>query len=299
MKAIIFAGQGSQKVGMGKELVETSKAARGIFQVADEVTDGKISRVCFEGPQEELNLTVNTQPCVFTVGIAYMAAMEEKGIRADVTAGFSLGEYGALVCSRVLTFEDALRLVLVRGELMNECAVNNPGGMAAVLGMDDEKLVELCNRVDGYVVPVNYNCPGQTVVAGDKSAVEQLSKVITDNGYGKCIQLAVSGAFHSKHMEDAARGFEKHVESTIFQDPETPFISNVTGDFVKSGSELKELEVRQIHSPVLWEQSIRTAISFGADSFIEAGPGRTLTGLMRKIDQNVDAKTAEALLSDK
>lgn len=295
-KAIIFAGQGAQKAGMGKELVKISKEAERIFQIADEYSAGKISGLCFNGPQSELDLTINTQPCVFTVDIAYLAALREKGIEADMTAGFSLGEYGALVCSKVLSFEDALQMVIKRGELMNEAAKEKEGSMAAIMGIDNEMLGQMCAVVNGYAEPVNYNCPGQTVVAGDKNAIFELVQKVKELGTGKAIQLAVSGAFHSKHMSAAADEYEKYINKFVFNDPTIPFVSNVTGDFVYSGKEIRELAVKQIKSPVRWEISIRKMLDNGAGMFIEAGPGKTLTGFMKKIEPNIESVLADSLI---
>lgn len=296
MNAVIFSGQSAQKVGMGKRLAELSEAAGKIFQKADDMTQGLVTRLCFEGPQSELDLTVNTQPCVFTVDVAYMAALEEKGIKADMTAGFSLGEYAALVCSGVLTFEEALAIVIKRGQLMNSAAQEQEGSMAAIIGIEQEEIYGLCRVAGGYVEPVNFNCPGQTVVAGDKKAILQLVQKVQDLGKGKIVPLAVSGAFHSRHMDRAAEEFEAFISNFEFRNPVIPFVSNVTGDFVRSGLELKNLAVMQMKSPVHWEKSIRTMISAGARSFIEAGPGRTLTGFMKKIDGDTEAVTAESLI---
>lgn len=296
MNAVIFSGQGAQKVGMGKALAEVSEGAREIFRIADEYTEGLVSRLCFEGPQSDLDLTINTQPCVFTVEVAYLEALRERGIEADVTAGFSLGEYGALVCSKVLSFEDALKMVVKRGQLMNTAAQKQEGSMAAIIGINNEEIYSMCKAASGYVEPVNYNCPGQTVVAGDKNAIYYLVQKLRSLNKGKIIPLAVSGAFHSKHMSSAAQEYESYINSIEFMDPVIPFVSNVTGDFVKSGAELKSLAVRQIKSPVLWEKSMRTMISAGVNRFIEAGPGRALTGFTRKINNEVEAVLADSLI---
>jgi [acyl-carrier-protein] S-malonyltransferase len=295
-QAIIFAGQGAQKAGMGKELVTKSKAAEEIFQIADDYSQGRISRLCFAGPQNELDLTINTQPCVFTVEIAYLEALRERGIEAELTAGFSLGEYGALVCSKVISFEDALRMVIKRGEFMNAAAESREGSMAAIMSIDNETLMRLCGEVSGYVEPVNFNCPGQTVVAGDRAAVTELVQKVKELSIGKAIQLAVSGAFHSRHMINAAEEYDKYIREIIFHDPVIPIVSNVTGDFVTKGEELKALAVQQIYSPVRWENSIRKMIESGGDKFVEAGPGKTLTGFMKKIAPDIEAVLADSFI---
>lgn len=275
--AIIFAGQGAQFTGMGKSLLE-KPAARRIFEMCDELRPGTSSQ-CFEGTKEELSVTKNTQPCLFAVGLASAAALEDEGVRADMCAGFSLGEITACAYSGLLSYEDAFRLVIRRGELMDECAGKNPGSMAAVLKLDAAAVEGLCADFD-RVYPVNYNCPGQIAVAGDASEMDSFIAEVKKAG-GRAIKLAVSGAFHSPFMSGAAKSLKVCAENLVFRQPAIPLYSNLTGK--PYSGDFAALLSGQIENPVRWEKLIRGMADDGADAFVECGAGKVLSGFIPRI----------------
>lgn len=275
--AVVFAGQGAQHPGMGKELFEASAAARSVFEMAEKFRPGTL-RQCFEGTKQELSETVNTQPCVFAVDLACAEALREAGITVRGAAGFSLGEIAALAFTGVLSAEDAFRLVCKRAELMERCSLEKPGAMAAVLGLETEKAERVCREAG--VWPVNYNCPGQLVAAGETEAVTSLRKQATQAG-GKAVRLAVSGAFHSPLMEEASVGLTKELRRYSLRRPDLPLYANSTAN--PYGDNAAELIARQVKSPVLWQKTIENMSAAGFDTFIEAGPGTTLSGLIRRI----------------
>ncbi len=278
-----FAGQGSQFAGMGKELYETSKAAKEVFEVAESIREGTIKQ-CFEADLAELSLTQNTQPCLFCVDLAAAMALDEKGIKADYAAGFSLGEIPALAYSGVLSVEDAFKLVVKRAELMADAAEKNPGAMAAVLKLSFEEVEAICENFE-KVYPVNYNCPGQLVVAGDKAELELFCKEVAEKK-GRAKMLNVSGAFHSPFMNEAAEGLRDYLKTVKVNAPKIPLYSNFTSvSYTGSEDEIKENIVKQVVSPVKWQQTIE---GISADTFIEVGAGKTLCGLVKKI--NADMK---------
>lgn len=282
--AFVFSGQGAQYTGMGKELYECSPAAKAVFDMADELRPGT-SEQCFTAEKEELALTVNTQPCVFAVDLAAACAAEELGIKPDFIAGFSLGEIASLGFSGILSNEDAFSLVCRRARLMDEAAAKSKGAMVAVMKLTPEKVEALCKRFEN-AWPVNYNSPAQTVVAMDETLVEEFSAAVKEQR-GKAVRLAVSGAFHSPFMESASDGLAAYLENVSLSEPQIPVYSNVTaqpydGDF-------KELIINQAKSPVQWQKTVENLIDEGVDTFIEVGPGKTLTGLIKKIDAGVTA----------
>ncbi len=286
--AFVFSGQGAQYSGMGKEMYDSSAAAKAVFDMADSVRKGT-SKQCFEGTKEELCQTVNTQPCVFTADLAAARALEEKGIKPDFIAGFSLGEIAALAFSGILSDEEAFKLVCKRGELMDKAANENKGAMAAVMKLSPEKVEEICSGFD-KTYPVNYNSPAQTVVATTEENAEAFCGAVKEAG-GKAKLLAVSGAFHSPFMAQAAEGLAKYMENIEFGSPKLPIYSNYTakpyeGDF-------KSLVKAQVESPVRWQNIIENMISEGADIFIEVGVGKTLTGLIKRINADVKAFKVE------
>lgn len=282
--AFVFSGQGAQYSGMGKELFESSAAAKAVWDMADSIREGT-SAQCFEGSAEELNRTINTQPCVFTADLAAARALEEKGIKPDCVAGFSLGEIAALAFSGILTDSDAFRLVTKRGELMDKAAADNPGAMAAVMKIPPEKVEEICRGFD-KTYPVNYNSPAQTVVATTSENAEKFCEAVKEAG-GRAKLLAVSGAFHSPFMSSAAEGLAEYMKDVDFKEPKLEIYSNVTakpytGDY-------KELVKSQVESPVRWQSIVENMIASGVDTFIEAGVGKTLTGLIKRISADVRA----------
>ena len=280
--AFVFAGQGAQYPGMGRELAQCSQGAREVFAKLDALRPGT-SDQCFSGSDEDLKNTANTQPCMFAVELAAAAALEEKGVRADVTAGFSLGELAALTYSRAADLETGFRLVCRRGELMARDAEANPPTMAAVLKLTNEQVEAVCGQFD-QVYPVNYNCPGQVSVAFRKENLKPFSAAVKEAG-GRALPLKVQGGFHSPFMAQAAADFGGVLAETDLQAPAIPLYSNCTGE-VYAGDP-RELLSRQIQNPVRWETIVRNMIAAGVDTFIELGPGRTLCGLIEKIDKTV------------
>lgn len=280
--AFVFAGQGAQYPGMGRELAQCSRAAAEIFEQVDALRPGT-SEQCFSGTAEELKETKNTQPCLFAVELAAAAALAERGLKADMAAGFSLGEIGALTYTGAVDFATGFHLVCRRGELMQAAAEEQPTAMAAVLKLSNEDVEGLCAQFD-QVYPVNYNCPGQVSVACAREQLAPFSAAVKAAG-GRALPLKVRGGFHSPFMASAAQGFAGVLADCQVGRPEIPLYSNCTGG-VYTGDP-KELLARQIASPVRWETIVRNMIAAGADTFLELGPGKTLCGLIGKIDKRV------------
>lgn len=286
--AFIFSGQGAQYSGMGKELYEASPAAKAVYDMADSVREGT-SRQCFEGSAEELCKTVNTQPCVFTADLAAAYALVEKGIKPDCVAGFSLGEIAALAFSKMLSDEEAFRLVCKRGELMDKAATENPGAMAAVMKITPQQVEEICAKFD-KTYPVNYNSPAQTVVATTSENADKFCDAVKEAG-GRAKLLAVSGAFHSPFMAKAADGLAEYMKNVDFSEPETVIYSDVTAKPYEG--DYKALVKAQVESPVKWQTIVENMIADGVDTFIEVGVGKTLTGLVKRINGDVKAFKVE------
>lgn len=286
--AVLFAGQGAQKTGMGKSLYDNVAASREIFLRAEAVSPG-IMELCFSGAQEELNQTINTQPTVFTVDAAAYAALREAGIRPDAGAGFSLGEYAALFGAGALSFEDALLLVIKRARWMQESGDQKAGAMCAVLGQDAEAVEALAAKfaTGGVLLPVNYNCPGQIVVAGDEARIDEMIAYGKENKI-KCRKLPVSGAFHTSHMEEAARKISDTIEGMQFSEPAFTLYANRTGKPYEKEN-MKQVMAEQTSHPVLFEQIIRAMGSDGYDTFVEVGPGKTLSGFVTRINDQAQA----------
>ncbi len=280
--AFVFSGQGAQYTGMGKELYECSPAAKAVFDMADSIRQGT-STQCFEADKETLSITVNTQPCVFTADLAAAAAVAEKGIKPDYLAGFSLGEIAALGFGGVMSYEEAFRLVCKRGELMDKAAKENEGAMVAVMKLTPEKVEELARQFDS-TYPVNYNSPAQTVVATTKENADKLVEAVKAEK-GKGIKLAVSGAFHSPFMRSAAEGLGEYLADKELEKPLIPIYSNVTAQ--PYGDDIKQLIKSQAESPVQWQKTVENLIAEGVDTFIEVGVGKTLAGLIKKINKDV------------
>lgn len=281
--AFLFAGQGAQYAGMGRELCEVSGAAAAVFAMADALRPGT-SEQCAHASKEELSQTLNTQPCVFAADLAAARALAENGIEPDFAAGFSLGELAALAFAGAFRDADGFRLVMRRAELMQAQAERTPSGMAAALGLATEQIEALCGECGVY--PVNYNCPGQVVVAGEHEKLRAFCARLPEHG-GKALPLAVSGGFHSPVMADAAADFETELSYYSFHTLACPVYANRTG--LPYRPPFAQTLARQIDSPVLWEKTILNLLSQGADTFVELGPGRTLCGFMKKIAPNVRA----------
>ena len=286
--AFIFSGQGAQYSGMGKELYGASPAAKAVYDMADSVREGT-SKQCFEGSTEELCKTVNTQPCVFTADLAAAYALVEKGIKPDCVAGFSLGEIAALAFSKMLSDEEAFKLVCKRGELMDKAATENPGAMAAVMKITPQQVEEICSKFD-KTYPVNYNSPAQTVVATTSENADKFCEAVKEAG-GRAKLLAVSGAFHSPFMAEAADGLAEYMENVDFSQPETVIYSDVTAKPYEG--DYKALVKAQVESPVKWQTIVQNMVADGVDTFIEVGVGKTLTGLVKRINGDVKAFKVE------
>ncbi len=290
--ALLLPGQGSQNVGMGRDLAERWPEAGELFERADRILDHDLSRLCWEGPEEELTRTENAQPAILLHSYAVWRLLPAR-IREDVVigAGHSLGEFTAHLCAGALSFEDALRLVRRRGELM---AQSDEGTMAAIIGMDGDRVRELCSEDDGTVVAANFNSPGQVVISGEEDAVERVGRRAEEDedGARRVMPLQVSGAFHSPLMEVAREGLAEALATVDFGDPEFPVVANVSSEAVTSGKEARRLLVEQLTSPVRWTASVLTMRDRDPDRWLEVGPGNVLTGLLRRIDRSQAGETA-------
>lgn len=288
--AYVFPGQASQYAGMGKELSREYPEAAAIFERADDALGFSLSRLCFEGPQEELNLTANTQPAVLTTSAACLEALNALGGPVPcAVAGHSLGEYTALVAAGSLIFEDAVRLVRKRGQYMQEAVPVGEGGMAAVMGIDTELVVEACLKASefGVIEAVNLNCPGQVVIAGNTAGLKAVEPLLKAAGARRVMPIPVSAPFHSSLMIPAGRRLAEDLNNVTVSDPKIPVVANVSAGLVRSGPEVRESLIRQVYSPVRWEECVLKLISLGVDTFVEVGPGKVLCGLIKKISRDV------------
>ncbi len=291
--AFIFPGQGAQYAGMGRDLYENIPVCREMIDLASQASGVSMPELLFE-ENDRLNVTEYTQIAMLAVSVAALKALEEKGIHADVAAGLSLGEYGALVAAGVLTAEDAFALVRKRGIFMQE-AVPEGGAMAAVLGSDAETIERICRETEGQVSVANYNCPGQIVITGEESAVAAAGEALKAAGAKRVLPLKVSGPFHSPMLKKASEQLKEALTDVELHEMKIPYLTNVTGDYVKDISEVKELLETQVCASVRWQQSVEKMIADGVDTFVEIGPGRTLTGFLRKIDRSVKGYNVDKL----
>lgn len=298
--AFVFPGQASQYVGMGKELCHNFPEAAAIFEKADSALGFSLSRLCFEGPQEELNKTAITQPAVLTTSIACLAVLKKSGMPLPAAAaGHSLGEYSALVAADSLSFEDAVRLVRKRGQYMQEAVPLGEGGMAAVMGLSSEEVAAVCRKasVYGVVEAANLNCPGQVVIAGDMAGLRAAEPLLKEAGAKRVIPLPVSAPFHSSLMIPAGEKLARDLEGVTIKDPSIPVVANVSADYVRTGAEVKASLLKQVYSPVRWEESVRFLANSGVQTFIEVGPGKVLSGLIKKTCRDAKLYNVEDLAS--
>lgn len=288
--AFVFPGQGSQYVGMGKDLFDNIPDARKIFETADSKLGVKLSEICFNGPEETLKLTINTQPAILTTSIAVLKQLEKEGLKPDYVAGHSLGEYTALVAAGALSFEDAVWLVRQRGAYMQEAVPPGEGTMAAVIGLDEERVKALCSEAssEGVVEPANYNSPGQIVIAGAAAGITKAISLAKDFGAKRAIQLPVSGPFHSSLLQPASEKLQKALQQITIKDAEIPVLANYTARIEMNSADIEKNLINQVSGAVLWQQSIEEMIELGVETFVEIGPGKVLSGLIKKIDKSVE-----------
>ena len=291
--AFMFPGQGAQYVGMGKDFYDAVPVSREVFDLAGKASGLNVAALCFE-ENEKINITEYTQIAMLAAEVAILRAVEEKGIKADVTAGLSLGEYGALAASGVMSDEDVFRIIRKRGIYMQE-AVPTGGAMTAVLGLDAEVIEKICAETEGIVSIANYNCPGQIVITGQETSVAEAAQKLSEAGAKRCVPLKVSGPFHSQMLSGAGEKLGEALKGVEIREIRIPYIANVTADYVTDKGQVKDLLTKQVSSSVRWQQTIERMIADGVDTFIEIGPGKTLSGFMRKISRNVKTFNIEKL----
>ena len=295
----IFSGQGSQYVGMGKELYENFQSFRSICERANEALDFNITNLMFHGEKEQLNITENTQPAILTMSAGILSILKEKGIEAEAVAGLSLGEYSALYASSAIDFETCVKLVKKRGPYMQEAVPLGVGGLAAIIGLSEEKLKECLveARKYGVVEISNYNTPKQLVIGGEAKAVEVAIELCKEAGARRAVPLKVSGPFHTPLLEEASVNLAKELNNIEFQDMKIQVLTNVTAEVIADSSQIKDLLIKQVKSSVKWTETIRNMIDMGIDTFIEIGPSRTLSGFLRDIDRSVTTFNVEDMKS--
>ncbi len=291
MKAYVFPGQGAQFVGMGKDLYEKSELAKKLFDKANEILGFRITDVMFEGTDEELKQTKVTQPAVFLHSVILAKTLGDD-FNPEMTAGHSLGEFSALVASGAMSFEDGLVLVSKRANAMQKACEVEPSTMAAIIGLEDEKVEEVCASIDDVVVPANYNTNGQLVISGSISGIDKAIDKLTEAGAKRALKLPVGGAFHSPLMEPARVELEKAIKETVFSEPICPIYQNVTAEPTSNPSKIQENLVAQLTAPVKWTQIVKNMISNHADSFVEVGPGKALQGMIKKVDRKMPTSSA-------
>lgn len=291
--AFMFPGQGAQYVGMGKDFYETIPVSRQMYELASKASGLDVEALCFN-ENEQIHITEYTQIAMLATEVAMLKAVEEKGLKPDVTAGLSLGEYGALVASGVMGPEDVFRVVRMRGIYMQE-AVPHGGAMVAVLGLDTAVIEKICEETPGMVSVANYNCPGQIVITGEEDAINSAVEKLTEAGAKRCVTLKVSGPFHSPLLAGAGEKLAKELEQVTIGEIQVPYIANVTADYVTDKETVKGLLKKQVSSSVRWQQTIERMIADGVDTFVEIGPGKTLSGFMRKINREMKVYNVEKI----
>ncbi|MCE4562978.1 ACP S-malonyltransferase [Maribellus sp. CM-23] len=286
MKAYVFPGQGAQYPGMGKDLYENSAEAKALFEKANDILGFDITKIMFEGDVEDLKQTKVTQPAIFLHSVLLAKTM--KDFAPDMVAGHSLGEFSALVANGTLTFEDGLKLVSQRAMAMQKACELEPSTMAAIVGLEDSVVEEVCASIDDVVVPANYNCPGQLVISGSEAGIDKACAALTEKGAKRALKLVVGGAFHSPLMEPAREELAAAIEATTFSTPVCPVFQNVSAEPVSDPAVIKENLIAQLTAPVKWTQIVQNMIADGATSFTEIGPGKVLQGLVKKVDRNME-----------
>ncbi len=289
----LFSGQGSQYTGMGQELLRLTPSAGAVYECAADILGFDLKALCFEGTAEQLAETRVSQPAIFATSLVALEAAKSRGLTCDAVAGHSLGEYAAMVASGMLSPEDGFRAIKARAEAMQKCAEENEGGMIAVLGLDAETIESVCAKIDGYVIPVNYNSPAQTVIAGEKTALEQAAAAMKEAGAKRTVPLAVSAAFHSKLMQPAADQFKVEIKSITFRRPSVEFYSNLTGGLLTDFSNMPAYLAKHIVSPVRFTSELELLWENGHTRFVELGPNKVLTGLVKKTLKDAEAINIE------
>ena len=295
--AMVFPGQGAQFIGMGKDFYDNFDAAKKLFDEADDTLGYSIKKMCFEGSEDDLKLTANTQPAILIVSVIAAELLKAEGVEAEVAGGHSLGEYSALVAAGALKFSDAVMLVHKRGQFMQEAVPVGEGAMAAIIGLDDKVIVDACNEISNAVQAVNFNCPGQTVIAGTVAGVEAAVEKLKAAGAKKAVILPVSAPFHSTLMKPAAEKLSIELDKTEIHDAAFPIAANFTGELENAAADIKNNLVAQADNPVKWIDCVQAMKNFGADTFIECGPGKTLCGFNRRIDKQIQSLNVEDLSS--
>lgn len=294
-RVFMFPGQGSQYIGMGKDFYDNFQTAKQVYEAASETAKLDVAKLCFEDDGNgRLNQTAYTQIAMLTTEAAILAVLSEQGVTADAAAGLSLGEYGAILAAEVMAPEDVFALIKKRGAYMQN-AVPTGGAMAAVLGLDAETIREVCEDTFGEVFVANYNCPGQTVITGEAGAVDRASAACKEAGAKRVIPLKVSGPFHSPLLQEAGQKLAKALEKTAIAEPKIGYLSNVTADYVTEPEKIRSLLALQVCHPVCWQQTVERLIADGADEFVEIGPGKSLTGFLRKINRDVTSVSIDKL----
>lgn len=287
----LFPGQGAQSIGMGKDLYENYQEVRDIYENVHKITGVDIKKITFDGTEQELSKTQNTQIAVLTMSLAILKLLEKKGISAEISAGLSLGEYTALIYSKCISFEDGVELVKKRGEYMQNLLPEGDWAMAAILGLEDEKVEEVCKKVvDGFVVPVNYNTQGQVVISGEKTAVEQAEIIAKEMGAKKVRILKTSGPFHTKKLIEASNALRKDLEKININKFKTKVVKNINGDIYKDEENIKDILAEHMISPVKFSKCLETMLKMGIDTFVEIGPGKTLSGFVKRIKTEKEIK---------
>lgn len=283
----LFPGQGAQSLRMGKDLYDKYEEYKNVYDEVEKITGVKVSSLTFNSTEEELSQTKNTQICILTMSLAILKLLEKNGIKADASIGLSLGEYAALIASKSISFEDGIKVVKTRGELMQNLCPEGNWSMAAILGLDEETVTKVCNQIDGFVVPANFNCPGQIVISGEKNAVDNAMEDLKIAGAKRALELKTSGPFHTEKLKEASKELKKELEMISINKFEHKVIKNLDGKEYKETDNVKEVLSSHITNPVRFEQGIQTMLDMGIDTFIEIGPGKTLTGFVKKANKEV------------